>query len=450
MERLKTIQSLNEGVPDKFSGWGLLSIVGCFLYNFNTWGSNSAYALYLQKYINDDVFPNTDKLIFGMIGGLTFGSGLMFGPVINYLVGIFGIHQTIIIGTLFQFAGVMMASFSTKIWELACTQGVLQGIGMALIAIPNVVIVPQWFKGGPGGHRNLALGLTSAGSGIGGIIYNVGMQPIMKKHGWEWSLRTQAIMCCVLNILATMLIRSRDKDIKPVYKIYDKRVFRCFGSQVMMLWEIFTLFGYVTLMYNLGDFTRSMGYDNQQGSVVSTMVAVGIVYGRPIVGRVADRIGPIQATILVSWLVGLFALAMWIPCKNYATAIVFAMFEGSLMGTIWISMATINGAIIGLEKFGIGMSTSWIAVGASGLVSPIIGISLKADGPTNRLQYRHPTIFVGCCYIAAGLCLCILRGWIISRNQLAKGTRTEDERLQLRVPVKMAIRNIFNFEMCKV
>lgn len=450
MERMKSIQSLNNNIPDKFTGWGLSSVIACFLYNFNTWGSNSAYALYLQKFINDDVFPGTRPIIFGTIGGLTFGTGLMFGPFINYLTGIFGIQQTIFLGALIQFAGLMLGSFSTKIWELVCSEGVLQGIGMALVAIPNAVIIPQWFKGGPGGKRNLAFGIATAGSGIGGIVYNIGLEPIMKKHGWGWSLRTQAIMCFVLNIVATIMIKSRNKDIKPVYKVYDKRIYHCFGTHLMMLWAILSMFGYVTLMYNLGDFTRAMGYNNQHASVVSTMVSVGIVYGRPIVGIIADKIGPIQCSIIASWLVGLFALAWWLPCKNYGTALVFAMFQGSLMGTIWLTSPAIVGSVIGLQKFGVSMGLAWIAIGASGIVSPIIGISLKTEGPTSRLQYQHPAIFVGCCYLAAGLCLCVLRGWLIARNKLAKDVRTEDERLELRVPVKLTIKNIFNLGRSKV
>ncbi|QPG76408.1 hypothetical protein FOA43_003797 [Brettanomyces nanus] len=450
MERVRTIRSLNSDIPDKFSGWGLLSAIGCALTNFNTWGANSAYALYLQEYVNNDIFPGTPKIIFGVIGGLTFASGLIFAPLINYLVGVIGIRRTIIIGTFIQFAGVLMASFSIRIWELVLTQGFLQGLGMALVSVPSVIIVPQWFKGGPGGKRNLAVGLVTAGSGIGGIVYNIGMEPILRQHGWEWALRTQAIMCFVLNIAACFLMKSRNDKIMPIYKIYDKDVCRTFGTYVMMAWNVFTMLGYVTLMYNLGDFTRSMGYGTEEASVVSTMVAVGIIYGRPIVGKIADIIGPIQTTIIASWLVGLFSFAMWLPCKNYATAIVFALIEGSLMGTLWFTMATINGAVVGLRKFGIGMSMSWVSVGVSGMISPIIGISLKSGGPASRTQYRDPAIFVGCVYFAAGLCLCVLRGWLISRNKLAANTKTEQERLEVRVPLKDALVEIFRWETHRV
>ncbi|GME83504.1 unnamed protein product [Ambrosiozyma monospora] len=282
LERQPTLASGQPAVipdiPDKFAGWGLAVVIGCSMFNFNTWGSNSAFALYLQDYLSNNRFPGTSKVDYGIIGGLTFGSGLTFGPLINFMVGVIGLKPTIVVGIIIQFVGTMLASFSTKLWHIYVCQGVLQGIGMALICIANINIVPQWFAGGKGGKRNVAMGFVAAGSGIGGIVYNAGLQPLLKNHGYHWSLRTQSIMCAVLNCVALCLIKSRNKHIKPIYKVFDTQIWTNFGCICLILWEMFTLFGYVTLMYNLGDFTRSLGYDSKHASTVSTMTSVGIIY----------------------------------------------------------------------------------------------------------------------------------------------------------------------------
>lgn len=433
LERVETIKSLNDEIPDKLSGWGLLAVIGTGILNANTWGANSAYALYLQEYLNNTIFRGTTKIEYGMVGGLSFAAGFLIAPLINRLVGIIGPNTTIRLGIVVEFAGMLLASFSKKLWHLCLTQGLLQGVGMALITLPAFLIIPQWFKGGPGGKRNWALGLATAGSGIGGIIYNSGMEPILEDHGWRWALRTQALICIVLSSVASFMMKSRDTQIKPVYKVYDKLVWANFGVIMMMLWSIFTLLGYVTLMYNLADFTRSLGYSSKQASTVATMTSVGIIYGRPAVGYVADIIGPVQATILASWIVGLLSFAMWIPCRNYATALVMALFQGSLMGTIWLTSSSLMGAVVGLRKFGIGMSISMVIVGISGFASPIVGIALKADGATSPTQYRHPAIFVGCVYFAASFALCILRAWLIAREKAFQESGKEN---RLEVSVK--------------
>ena len=446
LERVDSIKSVRDAIPDKFTGRGLTSVIGCAFFNFNTWGANSAYALYLQEYLKHSDFEGATKYSYAIVGGLAFSSGLIFSPLINLLVGTIGIKPTICIGILLYFVAIMLASFATKLWHIYCTQGVLSGVGMALICVANINIVPQWFKGGPGGKRNVAMGIQAAGSGLGGIIYNIGLEPLLRRKTFRWSLRAQSIMCLGLNILAVLLVKSRNASIKPVFKVYDRLVWSNFGCLCLIFYIMFTLFGYVVLMYNLGDFTRSLGYTSEQSSVVSTMVAVGIIYGRPSVGKIGDIIGPVNVTILASWLVALFTWSMWIPCRNYATAIVFAMFVGSLMGTIWLTMASINASIVGLKKFGIAMSISWIACSVFGFASPIIGIALKKNGPTNPTQYQPPAIFVGLCYFMAGAILVVIRGWLISRNSYVKEeTENEDDVLEITVSPKETISNLFAY-----
>ncbi|GMM32538.1 hypothetical protein DAMA08_052830 [Martiniozyma asiatica (nom. inval.)] len=444
-------KSISNEIPDKLSGWGLYSVIAVFIFNLNTWGANSAYALYLQTYLNSDIFPNATKYDYGIIGGITFGFGLAFSPFINRLIGLIGMKPTIAIGIVLNFLGIFLASFSKELWHVYLTQGVLTSVGMAMIAVPNIAVIPQWFKGGPGGKRNLAMGITAAGSGLGGIIYNICMQPLLHERSFRWSLRVQAIMGIGLNCIALLIIKSRNSSIKPVYKVYDKLIWTSFGCHCMFLWVMFTSFGYVVLMYNLGDFTRSLGYSSKQASIVSTMVAVGIIYGRPIIGRLGDKIGPINITMICSWIVTIFTLGMWIPCRNFATAFVFALIVGSMMGTIWLTMATVCASIVGLKKFGIGMSLCWVATGVFGFCSPIIGISLKKDGPVNPEQYQPAAIFVGLCYFMAGFCLYILRSWVACRNeQIAELGDGEEHMLSVKIDYGKVLKGILKPRMSKV
>ncbi|KAG7881367.1 hypothetical protein KL938_003497 [Ogataea parapolymorpha] len=440
---------ISNDIPNKFKGRGLASVVGCMLFSFNTWGANSAYSLYYQEYLNSDVFPGTTKYEYGVVGGLTFGAGLTFGPLINYLVGTLGLKPTISIGIAFQLASMLLASFCTKYWQLVLTQGVWQGVALALIAIPSIVVIPQWFSSGKGGKRNLALGFSAAGSGLGGILYNIGMEPLLTRYGYQWSMRTQAIICAFLNVVAVLLIQSRNKHIKPIYKVYDKVVWSNFGVWCLLAWIMFTLFGYVTLMYNLADFTRSLGYNANKASLVATMTSIGIIYGRPTMGQLCDFLGPVNMTIFASWVVALFALAMWIPCRNFPTALIFALFEGSLMGTIWITQPSMAAHIIGLRKMGIALSLSWVATGVFGFLSPILGIALKKDGPQRPEQYQNAAIFVGVCYFAAGVMLVILRGWLIARQEITPG-HTDEQLWHARVPIKSAVRCTFSCRFHKL
>ncbi|AOA61814.1 Putative monocarboxylate permeases [Komagataella phaffii CBS 7435] len=436
-------------VPD--GGYGWFVVIGCFLFNLSTWGANSGYAIYLAHYLADDTFHGASKIDYAIIGGLSFASGTVLAPLINYLVGVTNLTFVLVLGWIIQFIAVMLASWATKLWQLFLTQGVLFGIGMALVALSNVNVLPQWFKR----KRNLAGGIAAAGSG-GGVIFNVGMQDVMNKHGYQWALRAQAIICASLSFVGICLVRSRNKHIKPVYRVSDKQVWSCFGTYMLILWTMTTMLGYVTLMYNLADFTRSLGYSASQGSVVSAMVAVGACAFRPLTGLVGDRLGPVSATILIHTFVFTLVFAMWIPTRNYATAVAFALMVGATMGTVWVVMAGIATRVFGLKKVGVGLAALWIAIGVSGFCSPIIGISLKSDPPngaeTDPTQYVNPAIFVGFMYFASVLSLIILRAWLITRDEISvevHGGHFEDsaDDLLLRVPPLQCIRNICRFRL---
>ncbi|GME96913.1 unnamed protein product [Ambrosiozyma monospora] len=257
-------------------------------------------------------------------------------------------------------------------------------------------------------------------------------------------------MCLGLNVIACILIKSRDNAVKPTIKVFDKAIWTSFGCVSIIAWAMFTMFGYVTLMYNLGDFTRSLGYDSHHASTVSTMTAVGIIYGRPIVGVLGDKIGPCNITIIASWITALLAFAMWIPCRNYATVIVFSLFEGSLMGTMWVTLASLAASITGLKRMRAMLSAIWVSAGVFGFASPIIGIALKAGGKARPEQYQHPAIFVGLCYFMAGVVVLILKGWLIKRNELIGGAREGDKLLSVRVPFGQGLKEVFRFRLCKV
>ncbi|ODV95052.1 hypothetical protein PACTADRAFT_50876 [Pachysolen tannophilus NRRL Y-2460] len=411
-------------VPD--GGYGWFVVLAIFLFNFSTWGANSAYAIYLAHYLNYDVFHGATSVDYGAIGGLTFGSGLLFGPVINLITGILGLHITIGIGIVLQFVALMLASYSTKLWELYMTQGVMLGIGLATIAIPNIAVLPQWFRR----RRSLAIGISASGSGCGGICFGLGMQHIIEIRSYEWALRAEAIICIVCSGVALALIRTRAKEIKAEFKFIDKLCLRNFGVLVLALWLIWTILGYVVLLYNLSDFTISLGYTSYQGSIVSTMVSVGAMVVRPIVGRLCDLFGAVTVNVIVHLLVTIFTFAMWIPARNFATALIFALIAGSLMGSIWVVMATITTRIAGLQKMGACMSTAWTIVGIAGIVSPVIGVKLRetrSSGEVDPSQYLHPSLFVGFSYFGACLSLFVLRGWLIARDEILMEIEKEDE-----------------------
>lgn len=415
-----------QDIPDGGYGWFIVLL--CFLFNFATWGANSGFAVYLSHYLNNNTFSGGDKYDYALIGGLTFGTGLFFAPFINKIQGAIGIQYTALLGVFMQFTSLILASFVTRLWQLYLTQGVLQAFGLAFMTVPALLILPQWFKH----KRTFAGAISAAGSGCGGIMFNLAMQKIIEIRSVHWALRAQAILCVFLGTCATLLIRTR-MEVK--YSIFDTQVVFSGGFVICAFYLTFCMFGYVIVLYTMANVTTSLGYTPYQGSIASAMVQAGSIIGRPLVGRLSDHFGAITVACGAYILCAILVFSMWIPASNYATIIAFCVLMGALMGTVFAISPSMNSKLYGLKKASVGLCLSWVFLAILGIASPVIGIALKTgnNGFVGASQYRNSAIFAGASFAACAMSLLIMRGYIIYRHEIA-GLDADKGHLHITVP----------------
>lgn len=434
-------------VPD--GGYGWVVVFAFFLFNFCTWGANAGYAIYLTDYLDHDAFPGGTKLDYSAVGGIAFGAGLLFAPFITWFSHRFTLHFTIGLGIFFQGAALLLAAFSKKLWQIYLTQGLLISFGLAFLFIPAMTLMPQWFRK----KRSVVTGIGTAGSGLGGIVFNLGMQRIVEAKSVKWALIAQCIICSSLSSLALALTRTRRSAVfrtsKPVIRIIDKKVFSKVGTWLLCGWVSFTMLGYVILLYSLSAFTTSLGYSAKQGSVVSCMVSVGFLIGRPTVGHLADLYGPITLGVIVHLIVAIFAWAMWIPCTNLATAIAFAILVGSLMGSIWPTVGSIAARVVGLKKLDVTLGAVWVFLAIFGIPAPVIGFKLRSNADNGK-AYVNTAIFAGFGYLGASLCLLLLRAYIIARDRSsAKSEAMDQDELDVEVTFEQFLRGLTTWKVPK-
>ncbi|RLV90765.1 putative transporter MCH2 [Spathaspora sp. JA1] len=438
--------------PNIDAGYAWVICFACFLFNFCTWGMNSGFAIYFANYLNNGTFEGATKMDYSYIGGIAFGVGLFFSPVITIIQGKIGLHGCLIIGNCLEFIALMLASFSKHLWQLYLTQGLIQSFGLAFLSIPSVALMPQYFKK----RRVLAGSLATAGSGVGGIVFNLGMQKVVDAKSVFWALRVQSIIAFVLAWVGIILARDKQK-VKIQFSMFDKGVFKSAAFYLLGLFVITCMFGYVIVLYTLAQFTTSLGYTEQQGSIVSAMVQVGSCFGRPVVGLLSDRYGPTTVTTICYYIVGIFCLAMWIPARNFATVIVFALIQGAMMGAIYGMMAQLVARLFGLRKLNIVLANVWCLLGVAGLFSPVIGVKLKKGegGFVDPTQYVNCSIFTGCSFLACGTTLLIIRGYIKARDKLLH--ESEDHKdsdygdfTGITVPIRDVFLHCFSNDLQKV
>jgi len=269
--------------PD--GGYGWVCVACCFLINAHTWGINSSYGVFLSYYLANNYYPGATSLEFAFVGGLSISQALLVSPIATSTTRLFGTRVTLLIGVGFEALALIGASFTHKIWQLFLTQGVCFGFGMGFLFVGSVGVVPQWFTK----KRSLANGFGTAGSGIGGLMYSLATEAIIRKLGVEWAFRILGILAFVVNFICALLMKDRNKAIGASQLAFDYRLFKRLEFLLTLGWGFFSMLGYIVLLFSLPNYALTIGLTSSQGSVIGALLNLGQGLGRPVVGIFSDR-----------------------------------------------------------------------------------------------------------------------------------------------------------------
>ncbi|KAK4993395.1 hypothetical protein LTR66_006009 [Elasticomyces elasticus] len=405
-ESLTVVDVPPDTPPDGGYGWvvvGAISTLNCF-----TWGVAASYGVYLSYYLADQTYPEAAPLDYAFIGGLEFGVAMLIAPAATILTRELGKRFCMISGLILHAAGFIAASFARRIWQLYLSQGLCIGIGIGLMFIPSSAILPQWFLK----RRSLANGISSAGSGIGGIAFSLGTNAMIEHVGLPWALRITGLICLVANLAATLLLRDRNHLVRPPQLGFAVHLLKRYDVLLLLSWAFVVMFGYMALLYSLSDFGLSIALSQSQASALTAFLNLGTAVGRPFVGVASDYFGRIKVACLLTFACGILIFAIWIPATNYGVTILFSVLSGAILGTFWMTIGPLSAEVAGLREVPSMLSLAWISVVLPCTFAEVIALYLRRSGSSR--PYLYPQIFAGLAYLVASLFLFAL--WRIKRK----------------------------------
>jgi hypothetical protein len=103
-------------------------------------------------------------------------------------------RQSRFIGLPIVALAVLLSSFSTSVWHLILSQGLLYAIGGGLVYYPVFIFIDEWFIR----RKGFAYGIMFAGSGCGGLLGPLVLDWGLHKYGPKVFLRgwAVALVCC--------------------------------------------------------------------------------------------------------------------------------------------------------------------------------------------------------------------------------------------------------------
>ncbi|KAF9162315.1 hypothetical protein DFQ26_003678 [Actinomortierella ambigua] len=388
------------------SGWrGHLVVFGGFLSILAAIGFVSISGIFQAKWL--EIYSAQGKtasdisFISSLANGFQFGFTLIGGPIMNR----FGYKVILYSGSIIGSAGLLLASWTTELWQLYITQGIMFGIGCSFINLSATAIPPLWYDK----HRGTAMGICFSGAGIGGLILGFAIPALIKALDIYWTLRIFAIFHFVCTMFAAIVMRGpRQLSGPPVETkkvVMDWKMMRDPGFILWLLAATMFGFAYAVPFIYIPDFAKDVvGLDavTDGGAMLSIMSACSAV-GRIIVGMAGDRLGSIRIASLSFMITGGGCL-IWMFATTKGALIAFSIVYGFFSGTFFTLVASITANIVGLASLGSGLTVILVTNTPGNLFTgPIAGMTFESTG-----GYKAMAGYNAALYFAGGFLLFLL------------------------------------------
>jgi len=335
-------------------------------------------------------------------------SGL-FGPVAGVLVGRVGARRLMGVG------GVMMG---VSLGLLGLTRSLAYFYGMfmvmaawraSIMIVPVGAVVANWFDR----RRGLALGFTTAGIGLGGLVMAPLAALLINAVGWQKTFFIEgAIVVAMMTPLAAFVIRQRPSDMGLLpdgVTTSDEHATRL--AEAGRAWSLadavrtptffivsaaFSL-AFATLgavLIHVVPFLEDQGFSRTAAGLILGLVSGVGVLGKIASGYLADRMSPrlVTATVFLMQAVGLAILLQ--SGGSVLGVALFALVFGYSMGAVvalqpmmavycfgMASIATILGAMVAVTSVfnALGPITAGLVYDATGAYSLIFIVYVAID-----------------------------------------------------------------------
>ncbi|KAF4342649.1 monocarboxylate transporter 2 [Fusarium beomiforme] len=402
----------NDRIPPDGGAKAWACVGGAFLLQFCSFGYVNACGMF-QLYYSEVMFKDQNSSALAWITTIQIFLLFMFGPAVGKLVDVYGCRRTLAPFSLMAVFSVFMLSLCTKYWQVMLAQGVAFGLAASGLSLPAMATATQWFST----KKGLAVGIVSAGSSLGGVIYPCMIPRLIQEVGFapavRWTALMQGILLAIANGLCTTPFPPLSKASRTAKKDLPGSGISGFKSLpwgFFVLGCFFTMWGLFAPLNYLPEMASLHGY--KDFAVYTLAIAnAGSIVGRIVPGWVSDKIGQFNTMVIVTSLSGILVLAFWLPLEFHTSKgglIVFALLFGFVSGG-FVSLGppcVVSLAEGRVDDIGVKLGGFCLAIALGALTGlPIEGAIKDREGD----KFTGLMCFAGATMLLGGFCTATAR-----------------------------------------
>lgn len=247
------------------------------------------------------------------------------GPLAVGWAKTFSPHKVCLMGAAIFTAANVLASFGTKLWHFALTQGVLLGLGTCLAYMTSVTVAPTWFVA----RRGLAMGIILSGTGVGGLVWAPALKACIDAMGYRNTLRLTGAVSFVLNTGAGAAMtwepsRKAQNEIERraqatqrsnilAVPLVDLKLMKSRKFIAQASGAVFQGAAYYIPVFFFATYASTLGYSDTAGANFIALSNACNAIGKIVIGYAADRYGRLNVLLLTTIISAISALVFWVP-----------------------------------------------------------------------------------------------------------------------------------------
>jgi MFS family permease len=139
----------------------------------------------------------------------------LVGPFAAAFMNHFGVRRVVLTALTLVASGMILSLFMTQFWQLVVLWGLVVGFGTGLTAmVLGATVATRWFSQ----RRGMAMGLLSASSATGQLVFMPMLANVTEHFGWRTALTCICVAIVIAAVAVLALMRNRPSDLQlPSY-----------------------------------------------------------------------------------------------------------------------------------------------------------------------------------------------------------------------------------------
>jgi MFS family permease len=319
-------------------GWVMVGVT--FVLSALAFGSLGSVGVFLKPLIAD--FGWTRGQASAGYTTMAVASGI-FGIFWGMAADRFPLRYLTIIGVLSMAASLFLLSNLTSLWQYYLFYFLLGAMGHGALVGPLYATTGHWFRRKPG----LALGIMTAGSGLGQGIVPFTSSVLITGSDWQTAYLTLGVAYLVVGLPVIFLVResaARTQALAAPRHLAQEDDFVLPAREVVAWLSVAVIFCCICMAVPIVQLVplisdRGISAETAAGVLMTLMLAGAM--GRVMAGKISDMIGPLRAYLIMG--LGQALIVVWFPFVTsvpgtYALAVLFGVVYAGVMANIIICL----------------------------------------------------------------------------------------------------------------